>query len=131
MGNVIMQGEMQYPQHVDVPNYYNAAHYYPPPGPPPQYPEDPHMYWNVEAVEAVPAQAQPFPRSQRYKRIAMAFMAMPHPAPPADMPPANGLRDLAGRFFNNPEAHVITLRIEPGPRGRFEVLIALELADLF
>ena len=55
----------------------------------------------------------------------------PHPAPPADMPPADGLRILAGRFLNNPDTLVNMLRIEPGPGGRFEVWIALELADIF
>jgi hypothetical protein len=56
----------------------------------------------------------------------------PHPAPPADMPPAaNGLRNLVGRFLNNPGTLVNMLRIEPGPGGRFEVWIALELADIF
>jgi hypothetical protein len=56
----------------------------------------------------------------------------PYPAPPADMPPAvNGLRDLAGRFLNNPGTRVNMLWVEPGPGGRFEVWIALELADLF
>ena len=54
-----------------------------------------------------------------------------HPAPPADMPPENGLRILAGRFINNPDTLVNMLRIEPGPGGRFEVWIALELADIF
>ena len=56
----------------------------------------------------------------------------PYPAPPADMPPAaNGLRNLVGRFLNNPGTDVNMLRIEPGRNGRFEVLIALELADIF
>src|ERR1700761_5454808 len=45
----------------------------------------------------------------------------PHVAPPADMPPAAGLRNLADRFLNNPETLVNMLRIEPGPRGRFVV----------
>ena len=55
----------------------------------------------------------------------------PHPALPADIPPANGLRILASRFLNNPETLVNMLRIEPGSGGRFEVWIALELADIF
>ena len=54
-----------------------------------------------------------------------------HPEPPANIPLANGLRILASRFLNNPDTLVNTLRIEPGPDGRFEVWIALELADLF
>ena len=56
----------------------------------------------------------------------------PYPAPPADIPPAaNGLRNLVGRFLNNPGTDVNMLRIEPGPNGRFQVWIALELADIF
>ena len=55
----------------------------------------------------------------------------PHPAQPADMPPAaNGLINLVGRFLNNPGTLVNMLRIVPGPNGRFEVWIALELADI-
>ena len=53
----------------------------------------------------------------------------PHAAPPADIP-ANGLRNLAGRFLYNPNTLVNMLRIEPGPDGRFVVWIALELADI-
>jgi hypothetical protein len=53
-----------------------------------------------------------------------------HVAQPADMPPANGLRNLAGRFLNNPDTLVNMLRISPGPDGRFVVWIELELADI-
>ena len=56
----------------------------------------------------------------------------PYPAPLADMLPAeNGLRNLVGRFLNNPGTLVNMLRIEPGPDGRLEVRIVLELADIF
>lgn len=55
----------------------------------------------------------------------------PYPAPPADIPPAaNGLINLVGRILNNPSTLVNMLRIEPGPGGRFEIWIALELADI-
>src|SRR6266702_5476757 len=54
-----------------------------------------------------------------------------HPAAPANMPLANGLRDLASRYLNNPGTNVNMLRIEPGPGGRVEVWIALDLADIF
>jgi hypothetical protein len=55
----------------------------------------------------------------------------PQPAPPADIPlAANALRNLAGRFLNNPGTLINMLRIEPGPGGRLEVWIALELADI-
>lgn len=55
----------------------------------------------------------------------------PHQAPPANMPPPNGLRNLARHYLNNPDARVNLVFIEPGPGGRFEVLIALELANIF
>ena len=54
----------------------------------------------------------------------------PNAAPPDDMPPANGLRNLVGRFLNNPDTLVNMLRIEPGPGGRFVVWIELESADI-
>ena len=61
-----------------------------------------------------------------------AFLGVwPHPVEPANMPPANGLRNLVNRYLNNPDTRVNVLRIEPGPGGRFEVWIALELADIF
>ena len=54
----------------------------------------------------------------------------PHAAPPAGMPLANSLRNLAGRFLYNPDTLINMLRIEPGPGGRFVVWIALELAEI-
>ncbi|KAF8258980.1 hypothetical protein EI94DRAFT_1752811 [Lactarius quietus] len=137
-----MQGEMPYPGHIDAPNY-NAAHYYPPP---PQYPDVPH--WLVEAAEGVPAaQAHPFPPEPEVQvnhdglyGYGAHFPApgppedvpgvWPQPAPPADIPQVNFLRDLVGRFLNSPDTHVNVLRIERGPRGRFEVSIRLELANI-
>ena len=56
----------------------------------------------------------------------------PYPAPHADMPPAaNGLINLVGRIMNNPGTLVNMLCIEPGPGGRFEVWIALELVEIY
>jgi hypothetical protein len=71
-----MQGEIQYPPHIDAPNY-NAAHY---------------------------GQYHPLPLhvSDSYCMICL-------------------LSDDGTHMF----------RIEPGPGGRFEVWIALELADIF
>src|SRR6266702_7686907 len=61
-----------------------------------------------------------------------AFPGMwPYPAPLANMPPPNGLRNLADRYLNNPNTRVNMVWIEPGPGGRFKVWIALELADIF
>ena len=56
----------------------------------------------------------------------------PYPAPPVDMPPAaNDLRNLLGRFLNNPGTDLNMFQIVPGRNGRFEVWIVLELADIF
>ncbi len=55
----------------------------------------------------------------------------PNPVPLADMPPVNGLRNLVGRYLNNPDTRINMVWIEPGPGGRFQVWIALELADIF
>ncbi|KAH8985438.1 hypothetical protein EDB86DRAFT_2958834 [Lactarius hatsudake] len=144
VGNMIVQGEMQYPPRVEVPNY-NVAHYHPPL---PPYPEVPYMpmHRDVGVAEVVPAQAHPFaPEVQGNDDGLIGYGAQfpvadppeafpgvwPHPAPPANMLPADGLRNLAGRYINNPDTRVNMLRIEPGPGGRFEVWIALELADIF
>ncbi|KAN0131300.1 hypothetical protein V8E53_010880 [Lactarius tabidus] len=145
MGNVAMQGEMQYPPHIGVPNY-DAAHYHPPPPPYLHAPQIPYVHMRqgdgvAEAVEPVPAQAHPIaPEAQEhYDGYGAHFPVVGPPEvfpgvwphPPADMPPAaNGLRNLIVRFLNNPGTNVNMLRIEPGRDGRFEVWIALELADI-
>ena len=119
------------------------------------------MYWDDRVAEPVPAQAHPLAPVCRtfllYVSIKSNYFVQhvqenhdgygphfapadppeafpgvrPHPAPPADIPPAaNGLRNLAGHFLNNPGTLVNMLRIVPGPNGRLEVWIALELADI-
>ncbi|KAH9073030.1 hypothetical protein EDB83DRAFT_155158 [Lactarius deliciosus] len=138
VGNVVMQGEMEYPRGIGAPNHNVAvAHYYP-------YPYM-HVHRDVVA-EAAPARALHItPEVQenydgRFGYDAQFPVADPpdafpgvqlHPAAPANMPPANRLRNLASHYLNNPDTHVNILRIEPRPSGRFEVLIVLELADIF
>ncbi|KAF8265434.1 hypothetical protein EI94DRAFT_324890 [Lactarius quietus] len=39
-------------------------------------------------------------------------------------------RRLAGRYLNNPDAYVSTIRVEPGPSGHFHVIITLEMTDI-
>lgn len=39
-------------------------------------------------------------------------------------------RRLAGRYLNNPNAYVSTIRLEPGPSGQFQVIITLEMANI-
>lgn len=146
VGNVVMQGEMQYPRHIDASNHNMAVgHYHPPP---PPYPEVQYMHVPHRDVvaEAAPARALHFTPEVQENYDGLfgydaqfpvadppdAFLGVQlHPAPPANMPPANRLRNLASRYLNNPDTHVNMLRIEPRPGGRFEVLIALELADIF
>ncbi|KAF8260527.1 hypothetical protein EI94DRAFT_889740 [Lactarius quietus] len=108
-----------------------------------------HMHWNVGCADAVPAAAAhpfaPEPEVQvnhnglyghgAHRPAAgppEAFPGVwPQPAAPAEMPEINVLIDLIGYFLNNPNTRVNVFRIERGPRGRFEVFIALELADIF
>ncbi|KAH9012466.1 hypothetical protein EDB85DRAFT_2159031 [Lactarius pseudohatsudake] len=51
-------------------------------------------------------------------------------APLVNAAPADGLRNLAGRYVNNPGTRVNMLRIEPGLAGHFEVWIVLEMAHI-
>jgi len=147
VGNVDMQGQMGYhPHHIDAPNY-DPAHYHPPP---PAYPEVPymHMQRDMGAAQGVPAHAQVFaPQVQENHAGQFGYGAQfpgadpqppeafppiwPHPAPLANMPPANRLRNFAIRYLNDPDTRVNMVRIEPGPGGRVSVLIALELGDIF
>jgi hypothetical protein len=80
-----------------------------------------------ENYNGLPGYGAPFPAAHPPEAFPGVWL---HPAAPADML-ANGLRNLANRYLNNPGTLVNMLRIEPGPGGRFEVLIALELADIF
>ena len=40
------------------------------------------------------------------------------------------LRCLASRYINNPESLINGVRLEPGPSGRFQVVIMLEIANI-
>ena len=45
-------------------------------------------------------------------------------------PVSESLRHLAGRYINNPESRVITVRLEPGPSYRIQIVIMVEIADI-
>ncbi|KAH9015743.1 hypothetical protein EDB83DRAFT_2573764 [Lactarius deliciosus] len=51
-------------------------------------------------------------------------------APTFDASIAENRRRLAGRYLNNPDAYVSTIRLEPGPSGQFQVVITLEMIDI-
>jgi hypothetical protein len=40
------------------------------------------------------------------------------------------LRRLAERYINNPESFVNGVHVEPGPSGRFQVVITVEIGDI-
>jgi len=46
------------------------------------------------------------------------------------MPVTEGLRHLARRYVNNPESLVNAVRLEPGPSGRVQVMIMIEIAEV-
>ncbi|KAH9165926.1 hypothetical protein EDB89DRAFT_2233138 [Lactarius sanguifluus] len=144
--NVAMQDQIQYPHHIGAP-HYNAAQNFPPL---PPYPEVPyvHIHRDVGAAQGVQVQAHAFAQAPGIREnhggpfgYGAQFPVAgppegfpgiwPHPAPRANVPQANGLRNLAGRYLNNPDTLVNVVRIEPSPDGRFEVWIVLELGDIF
>jgi len=47
-----------------------------------------------------------------------------------DMSVTDSLRHLAGRYVNNPQSLVNAIRLEPGPSGRFQVVIIVEIAGI-
>ncbi|KAH9015748.1 hypothetical protein EDB83DRAFT_2321268 [Lactarius deliciosus] len=144
IGNVAMQDQIQYPHHIGAP-HYNAAQNLPPL---PPYPEVPyvHMHRDVGAAQGVQFQAHGFAQAPGVREnhgAPFGYGAQfpvagppeagiwPHLAPRANVPQANGLRNLAGRYLNNPDTLVNVVRIEPSPDGGFEVWIVLELGDIF
>ncbi|KAH8991397.1 hypothetical protein EDB86DRAFT_2935219 [Lactarius hatsudake] len=143
LGNAAVQDEIQYPHHIDAPNY-NPVHYYPPQ---PPHPEDPYVRMHQEGIaQGVPVQAHAFaPAAQENLDGLYGYGAQfptadppeafhnvwPDPAPLANMLPVNDLRNLIGRNLNNPDTLINMVWIEPGPGGRVKLWIALELADIF
>ncbi|KAF8258377.1 hypothetical protein EI94DRAFT_1754868 [Lactarius quietus] len=39
-------------------------------------------------------------------------------------------RRLVGRYLNDPDVYVSTIRLEPGPSGELQVIITLGMADV-
>ena len=48
----------------------------------------------------------------------------------SDVSVTESLRRLARCYVNNPETHVNSVRLEPGPSGQYLVVIMLEIADI-
>ena len=40
------------------------------------------------------------------------------------------LRRLAGRYVSNPDSTVSGVHVEPGPSGRFQVVITIDIRDI-
>ncbi|KAI0248281.1 hypothetical protein BJV78DRAFT_1156599 [Lactifluus subvellereus] len=57
--------------------------------------------------------------------------ARPDQAPTLGPPGAEILRRLASYYLHHPNAQVDMVRMEPGPAGRFKMMIMLEMADFF
>ncbi|KAH9175591.1 hypothetical protein EDB89DRAFT_1903713 [Lactarius sanguifluus] len=55
--------------------------------------------------------------------------AGPPQALPLDASIAESRRRLAGRYLNNPEVYVSTIRLEHGPDGELQVIITLGIAN--
>ena len=52
-------------------------------------------------------------------------------APSLDASIAEGRRRLADLYLNNPNTYVSMIRLEPGPSGRHQVIITLEMPNIF
>jgi hypothetical protein len=55
------------------------------------------------------------------------------PAPtedPLDLPVPERLRRLAGCYVSNPDSTVNGVHLEPGPSGRFQVVITIDIGDI-
>ena len=47
-----------------------------------------------------------------------------------DMSVPERLRRLAGRYVSNPDSTVNGVHLEPGPSGRFQVIITIDIGDI-
>lgn len=56
--------------------------------------------------------------------------AAPDQAQLLDMSVPERLRRLAERYVNNPESLVNGVHLEPGPSGRFQVVITIDIGDI-
>jgi hypothetical protein len=56
--------------------------------------------------------------------------AAPDQAQILDMSAPERLRRLAGRYINDPESLVNGVHLEPGPSGRFQIVITIEIGDI-
>ena len=56
--------------------------------------------------------------------------AMPDEAQAIDMPIPERLRRLARRYVNDPESLVNGVRLEPGPFGRIQVVITIDITGI-
>ncbi|KAH9059897.1 hypothetical protein EDB87DRAFT_676855 [Lactarius vividus] len=52
-------------------------------------------------------------------------------APTLETSIAESRRRLASRYLNNADAHVSMIRLEPGASGQFQVIITLEMTNVF
>ena len=60
----------------------------------------------------------------------LAFLNLPvQQAPALGQPVAENLRRLASRYVHHPDSQVDLVRMEPGPAGRYRVVIVLEISD--
>ncbi|KAI0249232.1 hypothetical protein BJV78DRAFT_1229208 [Lactifluus subvellereus] len=98
--------------------------------PPPGGPVLPYMCHNVRVAQGFPAQPEPI---VPHVAPGPAQAAFPDPSvqhvPAPDQLAAENLRHLADRFLNHPDTQIEAVLMEPGPGGRFKVMISLEIAD--
>ena len=72
----------------------------------------------------------PLQEAETLSSFEIQTSAAPDQAQVLDMSVPERLRRLAGRYVNDPESLVNGVHLEPGPSGRFQVVITIEIGDI-
>ena len=70
------------------------------------------------------------PPSEAVEPVPIQSSAVPNEARAIDISVPERLRRLARRYVNNPESLVNGVHLEPGPSGRFQVVITIDITDI-
>ncbi|KAF8495766.1 hypothetical protein F5888DRAFT_539083 [Russula emetica] len=94
-------------------------------GQPPAWPVAPQAPENQENAGYAPLQ-----EAVTSSSFEIETGAAPDQAQVLDMSIPERLRRLAGRYVNDPESLVNGVHLEPGPSGRFQIVITIEIGDV-
>ncbi|KAF8495771.1 hypothetical protein F5888DRAFT_1635446 [Russula emetica] len=99
-------------------------------GQPPAWPVAPQAPLQENQENAGYAPLQEAVTSSSFEIETGAAVAAPDRAQVLDMSIPERLRRLAGRYVNDAESIVNGVHLEPGPSGRFQIVITIEIGDI-